>query len=132
MTTRTIRSGDLQLAGDFLARDGVTAHGVYVYPRSIGVMLNEHDYLSLRNVYAMLDDTEHREVRLTDNPTETAPHQVILSVDGDYRDMRASAQITVTEASALDLIRSFVDENGHPNAHLLDALAEQPIATAVA
>lgn len=118
--TPTIELADIyHYAGDFLARTDITLHGFYVYPRSIGLMLNDEDYLSLRNVFALLDGGT---VGVQDHDTDDA-HSVIVHVDGQYRGVRASAQFAVTDPADLDLIRSFVDENGKPNLHLLDALA---------
>jgi hypothetical protein len=120
-TTPTVTLADVhQFAGDFLARTDLAIHGVYVYPRSIGLMLEiDGAYASLAAPYETFDDAT---VTLTDHATEEAPHQVILSVDGKYRGVYASAQTTVTASADLDLIRSFTDENKRPDGRLLDAL----------
>lgn len=118
--TPTLELADVhRFAGELLARTDLTIHGLHVYPRSIGLMLTDDAYPSLTALYATLDTPA---VRLTDHPTEQAPHQVILSVDGEYRGVPTSAQVTVRDTATLDLIRVFTDENGKPNGRLLDVL----------
>lgn len=110
-----------QIAADFAAmgeRGELVLNGIHVHAASNPAIDVHVTLRGLRTGYDLLDDPT-----VTTSDLDDKGH-VNLYVDGGYRGFKVLFYGGAHTPADLDLVRSFVDENGKPNFLLLDALVD--------